>query len=94
MHGGSIMRVEKRRILFKSIRLLPAIAILVLPVWNSIASADEAIVGFWQVTWTDATSKAVVNNVWDVWHSDHTETQDDFTDSLWQRMSGRMDLAR
>jgi hypothetical protein len=77
MHGGSIMRVEKRRILFKSIRLLPAIAILVLPVWNSIASADEPIVGFWQVTWTDATSKAVVNNVWDVWHSDHTETQDD-----------------
>jgi hypothetical protein len=65
------------RILFKSAGLLSAIAILVLPVWSSRALADEPIVGFWQVTWTDANTGAVVDNVWDVWHSDHTETQDD-----------------
>ena len=76
------MRVEKRRILLKSIRLLPAIAILVLPVWSSRALADEPIVGFWQATWTDAASRDVVSNVWDVWHSDHTETQDDTTPIL------------
>ena len=57
--------------------MLSAITVLVLPVWSSIALADEPIVGFWQVTWTDATSRAIVLNVWDVWHSDHTETQDD-----------------
>jgi hypothetical protein len=64
-------------ILFKSVGLLSALAILVPPVWSSIAWADEPIVGFWQVTWTDAGTGAVVSNVWDVWHSDHTETQND-----------------
>jgi hypothetical protein len=56
-------------------------AALVLGALPSTASADdesdESIEGFWQVTWTDATTKAVVLNVWDVWHGDHTETQND-----------------
>jgi len=39
--------------------------------------ADEPIVGLWQATWTDAHTNAVVLNLWDVWHSDRTETQND-----------------
>jgi hypothetical protein len=45
------------------------------------ALALEPIVGLWQATWTDASGGAndgnVVANVWDVWHSDRTETQND-----------------
>lgn len=63
--------------LFKSANLASAIALLMLLAWSSRARADEPIVGFWQVTWTDATNGAAVLNVWDTWHSDHTETQDD-----------------
>ena len=46
------------------------------------AAADEPIVGLWQVTWTDANTHAVVLNVWDVWHADRTETQNDTTPIL------------
>ena len=67
----------KKISLFKSVGLLPALAVLILLVWSSRAMAKEPIVGFWRVTWTDASSGAVVLDVWDVWHSDHTETQDD-----------------
>jgi hypothetical protein len=73
---------QKRRILFNRAGLLPAIALLMLPVWSSTALAGEPIVGFWQATWKDATSGDVVNNVWDVWHSDRTETQDDTTNTI------------
>jgi hypothetical protein len=41
------------------------------------ARADEPIVGLWQVTWTDADTHDVVSKVWDVWHADRTETQND-----------------
>jgi hypothetical protein len=41
------------------------------------ARADEPIVGLWQVTWTDADTHEVVLKVWDVWHADRTETQND-----------------
>jgi hypothetical protein len=41
------------------------------------ARADEPIVGLWQATWTDANTNAVVANLWDVWHSDRTEAQND-----------------
>ena len=41
------------------------------------ARADEPIVGLWQVTWTDADTHEVVAKVWDVWHADRTETQND-----------------
>jgi hypothetical protein len=68
--------------LFRTAALAAALAILMLPVWSLRAFADEPIVGFWQVTWTDATSKQVVLNVWDVWHSDRTETQDDTTNTI------------
>jgi hypothetical protein len=74
---------EKKGIgLFKSAGLLAAIAILMLPGWSSKASADEPIVGFWQATWKDAISGQVVNQVWDVWHSDRTETQNDTTNTI------------
>jgi hypothetical protein len=90
------MCTRKKRIdLFKTANLAPAIALLMLLAWSSRAWAHEPIVGFWQVTWTDATSGAVVLNVWDVWHSDHTETQDDTSPILFGNVwSGRMDLAR
>src|SRR5262249_3236493 len=35
-----------------------------------------------QATWKDATSGQVVNLVWDVWHSDQTETQNDTTNTI------------
>ena len=73
---------EKRRILFKSAVLLPAIVVLMLPVWSLRALADEPIVGFWQATWKDAASGQVVDLVWDVWHSDRTETQNDTTNTI------------
>jgi hypothetical protein len=40
-------------------------------------TSDEAIVGFWQVTFKDATNGQVVSYVWDAWHSDRTEIQND-----------------
>jgi hypothetical protein len=67
---------------FRSVGLLVPIAILMLAGWSSTASAEEPIVGFWQATWKDATSGDVVNNVWDVWHNDRTETQDDTTNTI------------
>ena len=54
------------RILLKSVGLLSAIVFLLPSVWSSMALADEPIVGLWYVTWTDATSRAVVLKVWDV----------------------------
>ena len=48
----------------------------------SSARADEPIVGLWQVTWKDADTHEVVLNVWDVWHADRTETQNDTTPIL------------
>lgn len=46
------------------------------------ASANEPIVGLWQVTWTDADTHEVVLKVWDVWHADQTETENDTTPIL------------
>jgi hypothetical protein len=63
--------------LFRSAGMLAVMAILILPGWSSSASADQPIVGFWQITWTDAVTGAVILNGWDTWHSDQTETQDD-----------------
>ena len=63
--------------------VLAALALMLLLAFGaaSEASADEPIVGLWQATWTDAsggpTNGSVVANVWDVWHSDYTETQND-----------------
>jgi hypothetical protein len=41
------------------------------------AKSEEPIVGFWQVTFTDTATKKVTSYVWDTWHSDRTETQND-----------------
>jgi hypothetical protein len=41
------------------------------------AGADEPIVGYWQVTWKDADTHEVVAKIWDVWHADRTETEND-----------------
>ena len=49
---------------------------------SSGTGANEPIVGLWQVTWTDATTHQVVLNVWDVWHADQTETENDTTPIL------------
>jgi len=49
---------------------------------NTSAAADEPIVGFWQVTWVDADTHDMVLKVWDVWHADGTETQNDSTPVL------------
>jgi hypothetical protein len=46
------------------------------------AAADEPIVGLWQVTWVDADTHDVVPKVWDVWHADGTEIQNDTTPIL------------
>ena len=45
-------------------------------------SANEPIVGLWQVTWTDTATQQVILKLWDVWHADQTETQDDTTPVL------------
>jgi hypothetical protein len=46
------------------------------------ASTDEPIVGLWQVTWKDADTQEVILKLWDVWHADRTETQNDTTPIL------------
>jgi len=56
-------------------------ALLLLGATSTSVRADEPIVepivGLWQATWTDASTHAVVLNLWDAWHSDHTESQND-----------------
>lgn len=63
------------------IALTGAVALVMLGPAASKALADEPIVGLWQAIWTDASGGPgngnVVANVWDVWHSDRTETQND-----------------
>jgi len=55
--------------------LIAAIALALLGSGASCASAEEPIVGFWQVTFKDMTSGEVVLRVWEAWHSDQTEMQ-------------------
>jgi hypothetical protein len=62
---------------FGNFVIVAAFALLFVGAMSTVARADEPIVGMWQATWTDATTHAVVLNLWDVWHSDHTETQND-----------------
>ncbi len=62
--------------------MLMAAAMMFLGLRPTGAAADEPIVGLWQVTWKDAVTQAVVLNVWDVWHADRTETQNDTTPIL------------
>ncbi|HJU09894.1 MAG TPA: hypothetical protein VJ728_03405 [Candidatus Binataceae bacterium] len=63
--------------------LVAAVAVAVLGLGISSAGdnverhhqSNEPIVGFWQVTYKDATTKNVILNVWEAWHSDRTEMQ-------------------
>ncbi|MBV8812051.1 MAG: hypothetical protein JO033_25570, partial [Acidobacteriaceae bacterium] len=59
------------------VALIAAVVMGVLGLRASSALADEPIVGFWQVTFTDKATGKVASYVWDVWHSDRTETQND-----------------
>jgi hypothetical protein len=62
--------------------LIAAVALAVLGLGASSASADEPIVGFWQVTFKDATTGEITSYVWDAWHSDRTETQNDNANTI------------
>jgi hypothetical protein len=61
--------------------LTAAVAAVMLAMGASMALADEPIVGLWLATWIDDSAGPgrgnVVAKVWDVWHADHTETQND-----------------
>ncbi len=63
--------------------LIAAVAVAMLGFRASSAFANEPIVGLWLATWTDnsggPSEGEVVLNVWDVWHADRTETQNDTT---------------
>src|SRR5258708_2283847 len=62
--------------------LIAAVALAVFGLGASSASADEPIVGFWQVTFKDATTGEIISYVWDAWHSDRTETQNDNANTI------------
>jgi hypothetical protein len=55
--------------------LIGALLLAVLGLGGSSALADEPIVGYWQVTFKDASTGEVVLHVWEAWHSDRTEMQ-------------------
>jgi hypothetical protein len=61
--------------------LTAAVLAAILGFGASRACADEPIVGLWLATWTDHTGGpsegTVVAKLWDVWHADRTETQND-----------------
>ena len=63
--------------------LIAAVAMVLLGLGPSSADDEgrharngEPIVGFWQATFTDTATKDA-SYVWDAWHSDRTETQND-----------------
>ncbi len=63
--------------------VIAAFAMALLGLRGSRAFADEGekgsikepIVGFWQVTYKDATTGDVILHVWEAWHDDRTEMQ-------------------
>jgi hypothetical protein len=59
-----------------------AVMVLAFALAPKSARASEPIVGYWQVTWKDADTQEVVLKVWDVWHADRTETQNDTTPTV------------
>jgi hypothetical protein len=77
------MEREKRILRGKGLNtLITAVAMALLAFGSSAAFADEPIVGYWQATFKDTNSKDVVSYVWDVWHSDRTETQNDSSNTI------------
>jgi len=61
--------------------LIAVVAVAMLGFRASSAFADEPIVGLWLATWIDKSGgpsdRTVFSYVWDVWHADRTETQND-----------------
>ena len=63
--------------------LIAAVALAVFALGTSTVFADEGeegtvrepTVGFWQVTYKDATTGDVILHVWEAWHGDRTEMQ-------------------
>jgi hypothetical protein len=83
------MNGQDRRFQCKNVAMLiAALAMVVLGLRASGSSADEGkkgeieepIVGFWQVTFKHADGNT--EYVWDAWHSDRTEIQNDSADIL------------
>ena len=70
--------------------LIAAVAVVLLGLGGSSAADDEGehdrikepIVGLWLATFKDATDRHVVSYVWDVWHSDRTETENDSANTI------------
>jgi hypothetical protein len=62
--------------------LTAAVLAAMLGLGASRALANEPIVGFWQVTFKDATTGDIVSYVWDAWHNDRTETQNDSDNTI------------
>jgi hypothetical protein len=81
MEGTNMHRRNRGFIGWGRIALTGAITLVILGPAALKALADEPIVGLWQETWTDASggpgNGSVIANIWDVWHSDRTETQND-----------------
>ena len=63
------------------VTLIAAVVAVALGFGASSAFADEPIVGLWLATWTNDSGGPnqgkVIAYVWDVWHADHTEIQND-----------------
>ena len=68
--------------IFRNFAIAAVFALLLLGATSTSVRAHEPIVGLWQATWTDADTNDVVLNLWDAWHSDHTEIQNDSTDVI------------
>jgi hypothetical protein len=70
------MKEQKRSLKWRNVlALIAALALAGLGSGASTTFADEPIVGYWQVTFKDATSGEVALHVWEAWHSDRTEMQ-------------------
>ena len=65
----------------RGVAALAAVAMVLFGLGASSADDEgkkgEAIVGFWQVTFTDKDTNKVLSYVWDAWHSDRIEIQND-----------------
>ena len=49
---------------------------------DTASRTSEPIVGLWQVTFTDTATKKVTSYVWNAWHSDGTEIENDSSNIL------------
>ena len=86
--NGSCLTLNRKSIATnrKSIATLIAAIVVAVLGWSapsvfadsaSHQRHEEPIVGLWQVTFTDTATKKVVSYVWNAWHSDRTEIEND-----------------